>query len=202
MPDETLPPAVPPSTVTPMPAPETNLGAGYTIRIGEEFGTAKKNLPPTRVVLIVLAVVLVVVGVYSFFNRAKPQGAGSIDSVTAAEVPGQGSMLVAITLTLRNTGEKPLWVRNTQGVLRTGGKEYSDSGAAAVDFDRYFQAFPALQQGSQPALMPETKLQPGEQLKGTIIVSFPVTQQAFDQRQSISAVIQPYDQPVPVVLTK
>jgi hypothetical protein len=35
-----------------------------------------------------------------------------------------------------------------------------------------------------------------------VIVSFPVTLDAFDQRRSVSVVIQPYDQPVPVTLTK
>lgn len=178
-----------------------DLGPGGTIRIGEEFGTAKKNLPPAKIVLIMLGVVLVV-GIYAFLNRAQPQGSGSVDNVAAAEVTGQNSTLVALTVTLRNTGQKALWIRNLGGKLEAGGKEYKDDGLAAVDFDRYFQAFPALKQGSQPALVPETKLQPGEQIKGTIIVSFPVTQQVFNQRQSVSAVIQPYDQPVPVVLTK
>ncbi|HUK24361.1 MAG TPA: hypothetical protein VLV49_07260 [Terriglobales bacterium] len=186
----------------PQPAPGLNLGPGPGINIGEEYGTAKKNLPPAKVVLIVLGVVLIVVGVYSFLNRAKPQGAGSLDSVAAAEVPNQNEILVALTLTLRNTGRKTLWVRDVKGTLNAGGKEYTDTGASAMDFDRYFQAFPVLKQGSQPALMPETKLQPGQEIKGTILVSFPVTQQAFDQRQSVSAVIQPYDQPVPIVLRK
>jgi hypothetical protein len=33
-------------------------------------------------------------------------------------------------------------------------------------------------------------------------VSFPVMLEVFNQRQSISLAIQPYDQPVPVVLSK
>jgi hypothetical protein len=189
---------------SPAPEPEAgmNLGPGPSISIGEEYGTAKKNLPPAKVVLIVLGIVLVVVAVYSFVNRAKPQGAGSVDNVAAVEVPDQNSMLVAITVTLRNTGQKTLWIHDVKGRLKTADKEYSDDGASSVDFDRYFQAFPALQQGSQPALVPETRLQPGQEIKGTIVVSFPVTQQLFDQRRSVSAVIQPYDQPVPVVLTR
>jgi len=36
----------------------------------------------------------------------------------------------------------------------------------------------------------------------TIIVAFPVTLDAFNQRQSTSVVVQPYDQQVPVVLSK
>jgi len=73
---------------------------------------------------------------------------------------------------------------------------------SAVDFDRYYQAFPALKANTQPALSPEDKLQPGEEVKRTVIVGFPVTLENFNQRRSVSVVIQPYDQPVPVTLTK
>jgi hypothetical protein len=73
---------------------------------------------------------------------------------------------------------------------------------SAIDFDRYFQAFPALKNGTQPALPPETKIQPGESTSRTIIVAFPVTLDVFNQRKSVSVVIWPYDQTVPVVLTK
>jgi hypothetical protein len=197
MADETTP-ASPPPPVEGMPT----ASAPLPFNIGEEFGTAKRNLPPAKIVLITLAAVLVLLGIYSLVNRAKPQGGGELDNVTGVEVPGQNSVLVAITLTLRNTGEKPLWIHNIEGTLKTASGIMSDDAASAVDFDRYFQAFPALKQGTQPALMPETRLQPGQAVQGTIIVVFPVTQQAFDQRQSISAVIHPYDQPLPIVLTK
>jgi hypothetical protein len=52
------------------------------------------------------------------------------------------------------------------------------------------------------ALAPEDKLQPGQEIKRTVMVSFPVPLQSFNQRRSVSVVIQPYDQPLPVVLTK
>jgi hypothetical protein len=143
-----------------------------------------------------------VLAVYGFVGRAKPQGAGAIDNIAAVEIPNQNAMLVALTVTLHNSGEKPLWIHNIEGKLKTASDEYADDAASAVDFDRYFQAFPALKQNSQAALMPETKILPGNEAHGTVIVSFPVTQQVFDQRRSISVVIHPYDQPLPVMLTK
>jgi hypothetical protein len=184
------------------PAPSEPQHAPIPFNIGEEFGTAKRNLPPIKTLLIVLGVVLLVVGVYSLLNRAKPQGSGQIDHVAEAEVTGQNSVMVAITVTLRNSGEKPLWIHNIRAELNTAGNTVSDDAASAVDFDRYYQAFPALKEGAQPALTPEMKIQPGAEAHGTIVVAFPVNQQGFDQRQSISAVIQPYDQPLPIVLTK
>jgi hypothetical protein len=111
-------------------------------------------------------------------------------------------VLVAVTVTLHNSGERPLWIHTIQGKLKTPSNEFSDDAASAVDFDRYFQAFPPLKQGAIAALLPETKIMPGNEARGTVIVSFPVTQADFDKRQSMSVSIQPYDQPLPVVLTK
>jgi hypothetical protein len=162
----------------------------------------ERKLPPVKILGIAIAALAVVVALFSMLTRAKPQGNGSIDNIAAVEIPGQNSMLVALTVTLTNTGEKPLWIHGIHGKLKTGNQEYSDDAASAVDFERYFQAFPALRNGAIPALLPETKIQPGASARGTIIVSFPVKQEDFDKRQSISAVIMPYDQPVAVTLTK
>jgi len=182
--------------------PGLDLGPGVGVNVTQDMATPERKLPPAKVVLIVLGVLLVILAIYGFVGRAKPQGAGSVDNVSAVEVPNQNSMLVAITVTLHNSGEKPLWIHNIQGKLKTASQEYSDDAASAVDFDRYFQAFPALKQNAQAALMPETKILPGNDAHGTVIVSFPVNQDDFNKRQSLSVVIQPYDQPLPVVLTK
>ena len=80
------------------------------------------------------------------------------------------------------------------------GHTYEDEAASAVDLDRYFQAFPALKESSEPPLPPETKLLPGATQRGTIMFSFPVTKEALDQRKGLEVSIQPYDQPLPVVL--
>ena len=200
MPDETpKPPAVPtePQPTAPKP-PGLDLGPGVGINVTQDMATLERSLPPAKIVLIALAGLAVVLAIYGFVGRAKPQGAGSLDNIAAVEVPNQNSMLVALTVTVHNSGEKPLWIHNIEGKLKTPSQEYSDDAASAVDFERYFQAFPALKQNSQAALMPETKILPGNEARGTVIVSFPVTQADFDKRQSISVVVQP----LPVVLTK
>jgi len=202
MPDET---SGTPCKSSPPPAPAATEPAaqpGPTINIGEEYGTAKKNLPPAKIVLIAVAAVLAVVLVASFLKRAKPQAGGSLDNVNAVEIPGQGSTMVALTFTLTNTSDKILYVHSLQGKIKTATGEFSADAVSAIDFGRYFQAFPALKNGIQPALTPETKIQPGETVTRTIVVAFPVTLDAFNQRQSTSVVVWPYDQQVPVVLTK
>ncbi len=202
MPEETpKPPASDPTPATPKP-PGLDIGPGVGINVTQDMATPERSLPPAKIVLIALAGLAVVLAIYGFVGRAKPQGAGAIDNIAAVEIPNQNAMLVALTVTLHNSGEKPLWIHNIEGKLKTASEEYSDDAASAVDFDRYFQAFPALKQNSQAALMPETKILPGNEAHGTVIVSFPVTQPVFDQRKSISVVVHPYDQPLPVVLTK
>jgi hypothetical protein len=201
MPDQTPNPVPTPET-TPSALPEVATQPGPTIHISDEFGTAKRNLPPVKILLVATAAILVIVGIYSFFQRAKPQGGGSLDSIAAVELPGQNAVLVALTFTLRNSGEKSLWVHDVHGRVQTSNGEETGEAVSAVDFDRYYQAFPALKANAQPALAPEDKLQPGQEIKRTVMVSFPLTLDAFNQRRSVNIVVQPYDQPLPVVLTK
>ncbi len=186
-----------PNQPTPPPPP----GPITEFHIGDEFGTAKRNLPPAGIVLICIAALAVIVGIFAFEKRQKPQGAGSIDFVATAEVPGQNLTLAAITMTLRNTADRPLWIKNLTARLTTAdGNTFDDAAASAVDLDRYYQGFPALKESSEPPLSPETKLLAGAQQKGTIIVSFKVTKEAFNQRKALTVTIQPYDQALPVVL--
>ena len=188
----------------PEETPPTPAASGPTIHIGDEFGTAKRNLPPIGIVLLGLAIVGVIAGVIMFQQRAQPQGHGAILQVTDVVVPDQNTLMVAITLSLHNAGEKPLYIHTVKAVLKTlDGKEYTDEGASAVDFDRYYQAFPELRKNSEPAaIIPEAKLKSGEEVKGTVLVIFPVTHEAFQDRKSLSLVVQPYDQVLPVVLTQ
>ena len=194
MPDQTPAPSPKPPATPAVPA-------GPTINIGEEYGTAKKNLPPAKIVLIAIGVVAVVVLFASFLKRAKPQASGSLDTVAAVAIPGQDSTMVALTFTLRNTSDKTLYVRSIQSSIKAPSGESTAEAVSAVDFDRYFQAFPALKAGAQPALPPETKVQAGETVARTIIVAFPITLDAFNQRTVTSVVIWPYNETVPVTMT-
>ncbi|MGD0268297.1 MAG: hypothetical protein ABSB14_04470 [Candidatus Sulfotelmatobacter sp.] len=202
MPDQIPNPASPTAASSASPDTKTGTQRGPTIHIADEFGTAKRNLPPVKILLMATAGVLIIAGIAAFFQRAKPQGAGSLVDVTSVAIPAQNATLVALTFTLRNSGEKSLWVHGIQGKVVTSNGELSSDAVSAVDFNRYFQAFPALKENAQPALAPEDKLQPGQEIKRTVIVSFPLALADFKDRRSVSVVIQPYDQPVAISLTK
>jgi len=186
---------------TPASVPAPTPGPATEFHIGDEFSTAKRTLPPAGIVLVAIAVIAVIVAIVAFYERPQPQGAGSITFVVASEVPQQNIVLAAITLTLSNHAGKALWIRSLKAEITTAdGRTYEDKAASAVDLDRYFQAFPPLKESSEPPLSPETKLLPGAEKRGTIVVSFPITKEAFDQRKSLAVTIQPYDQPLPIVL--
>ena len=216
MPDQTTPgqtpdPANPdPSTPGPIPVPPpepsyvltTPIVKGPTINIGEEYGTAKKNLPPAKILLITIAAVVAVVLIASFLKRAKPQASGSLDNVAAVELPGQTSTMVALNFTIRNTSDKVLYIRGLQGTIKPATGDAPAEAVSAMDFARYFQAFPDLKVGARPALSPEVKIQPGETAERTIIVVFPVSLDVFKRRESVSAVVWLYNETVPITLTK
>lgn len=170
--------------------------------IGEEYGTAAKNLPPVKIVLIGLAIIVVIAVVVSLVERPHSPATGSIDDVASIEIPDQNAVMVAINVSFQNHGKKPFWVRNIKVDLETGSGNFSDEAAAAVDVQRYLQAFPALKEHALELLKRETMVEPGDATKGTIMVSFPLMPDAFANRKSLKVIIQPYDQPVPLVLTK
>jgi hypothetical protein len=196
MPDESPSPG---ALNTPTPAPSQ---PASDFKIGEEFGTARKNLPPVRIVLIGVAIVIVVGAILAFMQRAKSSATGSIDQMVSVEIPNQGSVMVALNVSFQNNGTKPFWIHTIKAELDTANGTFSDDAAAPVDFDRYYQAFPALKQYAIEPLQHETKIKPGDKTQGTVIFSFPVTPDAFANRKVLKVFIQPYDQPAPLVLTK
>ena len=170
--------------------------------IGEEFGTAKKNLPPTRILVAAVIGLAIAFAIFSFLQRPKTTGKGSIDDVVSVEIPDQNAVMVAINVSFQNAGPKPFWIHSMKADLETGTQTLSDDAASAADFDRYFQAFPALKEHALTPLKIEDKIPPGGSTQGTIVVSFPVSQDDFAKRKSLKVSIWPYDQAVPLVLSK
>ena len=122
--------------------------------------------------------------------------------MSSVEIPNQNSVMVAINVSMHNQGEKPFWIKSIEAELDTGTNKFTDEGAPASDFDRYFQAFPVLKEHALAPLKRESMLDPSSDAKGTIIVSFPVSPEAFANRKGLQVTIRPYDQPKALVMTK
>jgi len=196
-------PTTPPeSPIDPANEAVSPAAAQIPFDIGEEFGTARKNLPPIKVLVISVIAIAVIGATYSLLQRPRSKAAGAVDNIASVEIPNQSAVMVAITVSFQNHGEKAFWIHNMKADLETANGSFSDDAASGADFERYFQAFPSLKEGALPALKLEDKIEPGGSAKGTIIVSFPVTKEVFDARKSLKVSILPYDQAVPLVLSK
>jgi hypothetical protein len=166
-----------------------------------EYGTARKSLPPAGIVAICLAIVVAIAATYALTHRAHPLSSGSIDEVTAADVPGQEMVMVAINVSIQNNEDKPSQIKFIKVTADVGGSQLTDDAAPAVDAQRYLQAFPELKLHALDFLIPEATLNPGNKVSGTIVVSFPVKADAFAARKSLTVTVTPYDE-LPVVITK
>ena len=182
MADNQVPPQTPP------PAPPPRAANTY-----EEFGTATRNLPPARIVGIAIFLVAVVVAILVYANRATPAAQASIDGVYFSQPANMPSPMILIDVTLKNVSPKPLYIKGIKGAVVTEQGEQSDDAAAARDYDRYLSAYPDLQGHGRP-LEVETKVPPGGQLKGTVLISPSVTNEQFDARKDATVTIDPYDQ--------
>jgi hypothetical protein len=202
MPGDTLPPAS--SSQSPQTlAPESLSPNSQTpFNIGEEYGTARKSLPPVKIVLSALVVVATIAAIFVLTQRPHSEATGSLGEMTSVGIPGQNTVMVALNVSIHNGGEKFYWIKSMQAALETDTGRFTDEAAPASDFERYFQAFPALKEHALSPLTSEAKIEAGAETSGTMIVSFPVTADAFAKRKSLIVTIQPYDQAIPLVLKK
>ena len=195
-------PNVPP--VTPLNQPKKKVDQPLDpahVPMSEEFDKAKWTLPPLGIVLIGIGIVAVIGALLVYTNRAKPVVAGGISSVASVQLP-DNTVMTAVQLNISNATPKQWYIQNIKATVKTEQGEWTDDSAAtAVDSQRYFQAFPALGNAGTQVLKFDQKLAPGQQETGTVVFSFPITKDQFDQRKSLTITIQPFDN-LPVTFTK
>jgi hypothetical protein len=169
--------------------------------IGEEHGTGSKNLPPAKLVGIILGVLIVAIGIAAFLFRAKSPASGSIDDLLVADIQDQNAVMLAINVTIRNDDKTEYKMRSISAELETANNTYTDNPSSAIDFERYLQAFPALNVNAIPQLQTQT-IESGGQRSGRIIVSFPVNAAEFEKRKALRVKISAFGEPVPLVMSK
>ena len=193
-PDTSPPPATPtPGTDAAKQEPSANPAAASSTDAYQEFGTAKRNLPPVAPVAVALGLVALIVGVVMYVNRAKPAAQGSIDGVFFSQPANMPSPMILLTVTLHNTSDKTLYIKDIKGAITTDKGDQSDEAAAASDYDRYLSVYPDLKGHGQP-LHVEMKIAPGSEQTGTVLISPAVTKEQFDGRKDAVITIEPYDQ--------
>jgi hypothetical protein len=210
MPDPSPAPEVPPADGpgTPDPAPEAAPPDAapeditYYRSTTEEMDSARWRLPPALPVIAAALAVGLGVAIFTFV-LGRPLATGEILHVIGVEQASKDSVLVVINVSLKNVSKNAVFIKDIQAEMAPAADAkdqtvLKDEAASAVDYPRYFQAYPALAQNDTEALRPETRLQPGETQQGIIIVEFPVNQEGFDKRKSLAVVITLYDHSAPI----
>lgn len=196
---------MPENAAKPTPPPQTPPDAGH-VPITEEFDSPKWTLPPVIPIVIGLGIVLVVIGVLVFGAKAKPGGSGGITGVYAVDMKNQPGVLAIVHVHMTNIGEQPMWIKSAAVTIDTEQGKWTDQAAAPMDFKRYFEAYPELKQYEKSPLAAETKIAPGGQLDGMILVGYPpppepnattppiaFTKADFDKRKGLTVDIDLYD---------
>lgn len=184
--------------------PDTNTATGKAqkpeydaghIPMTEELDDAKHSLPNMVPVAVALVIIAVVVVAAAYLLRSKPVAAGTMDAVYAVEQVTHSTSFVAMNITLRNTSDKMLYIKDIKGEISTPSGSFVDDAASASDYDRYLAAYPDLKPVVKAPLKVETKIAPGSSVEGTVLVNFPVTRADFDKRTGVAVTIIPYDHP-------
>ncbi|MGA2992491.1 MAG: hypothetical protein ABSD88_18640 [Candidatus Korobacteraceae bacterium] len=172
--------------------------AGH-VPMTEEFGGFKRNMPAPGPLIVAMLLVGLAVGAGIYFLRYEPVASGAMGPAFAVDLPDHSTVLVTVQISVKNISKKPIFLKNVRVTVRTNRGEFSDDFAPVSDFERYFQAYPELRQHSTEGLKRDTRIAPGEQASGTVIVSFPLSKDAFDARQATTATVSFYDQK-PIVI--
>jgi hypothetical protein len=168
---------------------EPEYDAGH-VPLTVEMDDRKHTLPSAAPIIISLLVLAVVVGILAYLFRATPVASGQIHEAFAVDVASQHTVLATVQITLRNISEKPITINNINITLHTGQDSHSDDAATVGDFERYFSAFPDLRNHTIAGIARGTKIPPGAQITGSVIVGFPVTKQQFDSRTGLTASVR------------
>ncbi len=192
MPDSKVPPTVPQQD-TNFPNPGVDFDAGH-VPITEEFDSAKRSLPPVAPLAAALVVVVVFIVGVAYIFRSQPIAQGQIDHAFAMQQEDKPYSMVLIQVTVRNVGSKPLFIKAIKAEIITDQGSSVDDAASAVDYSRYLQAFPDLQMYATDPLKVETKIAPGAEAQGSVLVAFPITKEQFFARKDLNVTILPYDQ--------
>jgi len=180
-------------TDTNFPKPGGDFDAGH-VPITEEFDSARRTLPPIAPLAVALVVVVVFIAGVAYIFRSKPVAQGQIDQAFAMQQEDKPYSMVLMQVTLRNIGDKPLFIKEIKSDIITDQGESVDDAASAVDYARYLQAFPDLQMYASEPLKVETKIAPGGEVKGSVMVAFPITKEQFYARKDQNVTVFPHDQ--------
>lgn len=190
--------------------------AGH-VPITEEFDSPKHTLPPAAPVIVAFIIAGALLGGYVYYARPKPfLSAAVVKMVTnpvhieaghsqgmgqAGEIEKSDQIVVLLHLNLKNIGEEPLVVRSIEATLTPDqGSPISDQPAVRADLNRLFQAYPKLAPERIEPLVTDEKIDRGADKTEMLVLSYPLSQDAFDKRKDFVVTILFQDKREPVTV--
>lgn len=160
--------------------------AGH-IPMSEELDSPRWTLPPIVPLLVAAVVVGIAIWAIVHFNRKPPAAEGQITNAVAAELSEGGKVLASVRFNLQPS--RDLWVNSMIVKLETPSGTYTDVPAPAGDVPRYTKLFPQLEPQGSTAASSVSVFKAGQKADGFVVVSFPVSEQEFNQRKSLQLTI-------------
>jgi len=117
------------------------------------------------------------------------------DSILVGRDRSQDDLYVVATLHMEDRLNLPLFIKDMTGTIQTAdGEKIETSAVQKQDFANLFTTFPALQPLVTAPLLRDTLIEPGKSVEGTVVLHFPVTEDAWNHRRSATLHIALYHQ--------
>jgi hypothetical protein len=167
--------------------------------LGEEFTKGSSHVLWASVAAAI--VVTVGIALYVIAGQKPPVATGEIEQVwvhpqhtqtsgfdaSGAPMPVEtyDQVYVFALVKLHNQSKQPLFLHSitTNATLDDG--IHSSYAATATDYDRVFLAYPSMPVPHGKALSPQTTIDPGQTVEGTLVSAFRITKQQWDARKSL-----------------
>jgi hypothetical protein len=152
--------------------------------------------------LIAVVVVTAAIAVYVITGQKPPAATGEIEQVwvhpqhsetsgldaNGAPMPKEtyDQVYVFALVKLHNQSDKPLFLHNIMANATLDDGIRSSYAATATDYNRVFLAYPNMPVPHGKALSPQTTINPGQTVEGSIVSAFRLTKQQWDARKDLN----------------
>lgn len=155
---------------------------------------------PLLVILAATVLVVLAIGAYVYISNKPPVHSGQVLSVNIYPIhrelrtgpsteglAGQNEvydqLLVFAEVKIKNQTNIPLFLHDMSGIINIPNDEPQRSiGAGASDFQKVFIAYPDVAPYKKNPILRGTTLQPGEEIDGGVIFSYPLSKAQWDSR--------------------
>lgn len=125
------------------------------------------------------------------------------DSILVGRNQAQDDLYVLTTLRIEDRLNLPLFIKDLRATfVSSEGEHIQVSAVQKQDLENLYTAFPAIRPlAKDPLLLRETLIESGKAAEGLVVLHFPVTQHAWEHRQSATIHVVLYHQgPVSVTI--